>query len=58
MRPELVLFAKLYDIAPDGARTLVHRLVAPVRVPDVTEPVTVVSAPDDTGLLRLPVTGG
>ncbi|CAL9395194.1 hypothetical protein SUDANB105_01337 [Streptomyces sp. enrichment culture] len=92
---KLVLFAKLYDVAPDGTKTLVHRLVAPVRVPDVTErftvtlpgivhrypqghrlrfviaasdgayfgnrgvkPVTVVSAPDDTGVLRLPVTGG
>ncbi|WP_317454075.1 CocE/NonD family hydrolase [Streptomyces sp. TRM68416] len=91
----LVLFAKLYDIAPDGSRTLVHRLVAPVRVPDVTKsftvtlpgivhryekghrlrfvvaasddayfgnrgikPVTVVSAPEDTGVLRLPVVGG
>jgi putative CocE/NonD family hydrolase len=92
---KLVLFAKLYDVAPDGGQTLVHRLVAPVRVPDVTEPftvtlpgivhryerghrlrfviaasddaylgnrgvkpVTVVSAPGDTGVLRLPVTGG
>ncbi|WP_282701258.1 CocE/NonD family hydrolase [Streptomyces sp. CC219B] len=91
----LVLFAKLYDIAPDGSRTLVQRLVAPVRVPDVTKsftvtlpgivhryekghrlrfvvaasddayfgnrgikPVTVVSAPEDTGVLRLPVVGG
>ncbi|WP_394721315.1 CocE/NonD family hydrolase [Streptomyces sp. M41] len=90
---KLVLFAKLYDIAPDGTKTLVHRLVAPVRVPDVTKrftvtlpgivhryekghrlrfviaasddayfgnrgikPVTVVSAPEDTGVLRLPVT--
>jgi putative CocE/NonD family hydrolase len=89
---KLVLFAKLYDVAPDGTRTLVHRLVAPVRVPDVTrsftvtlpgivhryekghrlrfviaasddaylgnrgiKPVTVVSAPEDTGVLRLPV---
>ncbi|MGC9539380.1 CocE/NonD family hydrolase [Streptomyces sp. UG1] len=89
---KLVLFAKLYDIAPDGTRTLVHRLVAPVRVPDVTKsftvtlpgivhryekghrlrfviaasddayfgnrgikPVTVVSTPRDTGVLRLPV---
>ncbi|MFI6769026.1 CocE/NonD family hydrolase [Streptomyces sp. NPDC050355] len=32
----LVLFAKLYDIAPDGTKTLVNRLVAPARVPDVT----------------------
>jgi putative CocE/NonD family hydrolase len=91
---KLVLFAKLYDVAPDGTRTLVHRLVAPVRVPDVTKsftvtlpgivhryekghrlrfviaasddayfgnrgvkPVTVISTPQDTGVLRLPVTG-
>lgn len=91
---KLVLFAKLYDVAPDGTRTLVHRLVAPVRVPDVTKrftvtlpgivhryeqghrlrfviaasddayfgnrgikPVTVVSAPEDTGVIQLPVTG-
>ncbi|MEV7277371.1 CocE/NonD family hydrolase [Streptomyces sp. NPDC093111] len=38
---KLVLFAKLYDVAPDGTRTLVNRLVAPVRVPDVTRPFTV-----------------
>ncbi|RFU85823.1 CocE/NonD family hydrolase [Streptomyces triticagri] len=38
---KLVLFAKLYDIGPDGRKTLVHRLVAPARVPDVTEPFTV-----------------
>ncbi|WP_199547824.1 CocE/NonD family hydrolase [Streptomyces sp. N35] len=38
---KLVLFAKLYDVAPDGRKTLVHRLVAPVRVPDVTKPFTV-----------------
>jgi len=37
----LVLFAKLYDLAPDGTQTLVHRLVAPVRVPDVTRSFTV-----------------
>ncbi|MFG3723081.1 CocE/NonD family hydrolase [Streptomyces massasporeus] len=91
---KLVLFAKLYDVAPDGTRTLVRRLVAPVRVPDVTKsftvtlpgivhrfetghrlrfviaasddayfgnrgikPVTVVSGPRDTGVLRLPVAG-
>ncbi|MFD9907009.1 CocE/NonD family hydrolase [Streptomyces sp. NPDC059063] len=35
---KLVLFAKLYDVAPDGTKVLVHRLVAPVRVPDVTRP--------------------
>ncbi|MFF2012144.1 CocE/NonD family hydrolase [Streptomyces sp. NPDC058195] len=91
----LVLFAKVYDVAPDGTKTLVNRLVAPVRVPDVTrpftvrlpgivhryetghrlefviaasdsayvgnrgiKPVTVVSAPQDTGVLELPVVGG
>ncbi|MFE1880534.1 CocE/NonD family hydrolase [Streptomyces diastatochromogenes] len=91
----LVLFAKLYDVAPDGTQTLVHRLVAPVRVPDVTrsftvtlpgivhryekghrlrfviaasddayfgnrgiKPVTVVSTPDDTAVLELPVLAG
>ncbi|MGW2178357.1 CocE/NonD family hydrolase [Streptomyces sp. NPDC001732] len=90
----LVLFAKIYDVAPDGGRELVNRLVAPVRVPDVTrpftvrlpgivhryeaghrlefviaasdsaysgnrgiKPVTVVSAPEDTGVLELPVVG-
>ncbi|WP_239589917.1 CocE/NonD family hydrolase [Streptomyces aureoverticillatus] len=35
---KLVLFAKLYDVAPDGTKTLVHRLIAPVRVPDVRQP--------------------
>ncbi|MFD5628696.1 CocE/NonD family hydrolase [Streptomyces sp. NPDC127072] len=38
---KLVLFTKLYDVAPDGTQTLVHRLVAPVRVPDVTRSFTV-----------------
>lgn len=38
---KLVLFAKLYDVAPDGTKTLVHRRVAPVRVPDVTKSFTV-----------------
>ncbi|WP_406459384.1 CocE/NonD family hydrolase [Streptomyces sp. NBC_00876] len=92
---KLVLFAKVYDVAPDGSKTLVNRLVSPVRVPDVTrsftvrlpgivhryeaghrlefviaasdsayfgnrgiKPVTVVSAPGDTGVLELPVVGG
>ncbi|UNO39257.1 CocE/NonD family hydrolase [Streptomyces sp. MST-110588] len=92
---KLVLFVKLYDVAPDGSQSLVHRLVAPARVPDVTrkftvelpgivhrfapghrvrlvvaasdtayvgnrgiKPVTVTSAPEDTGVLQLPVVGG
>ncbi|WP_444852334.1 CocE/NonD family hydrolase [Streptomyces sp. NPDC000229] len=38
---KLVLFAKVYDVAPDGTQTLVNRLVAPVRVPDVTRAFTV-----------------
>jgi putative CocE/NonD family hydrolase len=38
---KLVLFAKVYDVAPDGTKTLVNRLVAPVRVPDVNKPFTV-----------------
>ncbi len=39
---QLVVFAKLYDLGPDGEATeLPHRLVSPVRVADVTEPVTV-----------------
>ncbi len=37
----LVLFAKVYDVAPDGTTTLQHRLVSPVRVKDVTKPVQV-----------------
>ena len=38
---KLVLFAKIYDVAPDGTQTLHHRLVSPVRVTDVSEPVSV-----------------
>jgi ABC-2 type transport system ATP-binding protein len=38
----VLLFAKVYDVAPDGSVDLVHRLVAPARVPDVTRPVHVV----------------
>ena len=30
---DLVLFGKVYDVAPDGTSTLIHRLIAPVRVP-------------------------
>ena len=89
---QLLLFAKIYDMAPDGTTTLVHRLVSPTRVADVTkpvtvelpgvvhrfaaghrlsvvvaatdaayrnnktvQPVTVVTSPDDPGVLRLPV---
>ena len=38
---DLVFFAKMYDVAPDGSVELIHRLIAPVRVPAaaVGEPV-------------------
>lgn len=36
-----VIYAKLYQVAPTGAVTLVHRLVAPVRVADTASPVTI-----------------
>lgn len=38
---QLVLFAKLYDVAPDGTATLMNRMVSPVRVDDVTAPLHV-----------------
>ena len=38
---KLVLFAKIYDVAPDGSLTLQGRLISPVRVTDVTKPVNV-----------------
>jgi predicted acyl esterase len=38
---QLVVFAKLYDIGPDGTVELPHRLISPVRVGDVTRPVTI-----------------
>ncbi|WP_035850246.1 alpha/beta fold hydrolase [Kitasatospora azatica] len=33
-RPDAVLFAKLYDVGPDGKQTLPQQLAAPVRVGD------------------------
>jgi ABC-2 type transport system ATP-binding protein len=39
---ELVIFAKVYDIAPDGTTVeLPRRLIAPARIADVTKPVTI-----------------
>jgi ABC-2 type transport system ATP-binding protein len=35
---KLVLFLKLYDVAPDDSLELVHRLISAVRVADVTKP--------------------
>jgi predicted acyl esterase len=37
----LVAFVKLYDVAPDGTKTLPWRLVAPIRVADLSKPVQV-----------------
>jgi predicted acyl esterase len=37
----LVLYAKVYCVAPDGTVDLVHRLVSPVWVGDITEPIRV-----------------
>ena len=41
LHPELslVLFGKIYDIAPDGTKTLTHRLIAPIRVMDPSKPI-------------------
>jgi predicted acyl esterase len=38
---ELQLFAKVYDVAPDGTVNLVHRLISPVRVKDASKPIHV-----------------
>jgi predicted acyl esterase len=37
----LVAFVKLYDVAPDGTIDLAHRLIAPIRVADLSKPVDV-----------------
>lgn len=36
---QLVLIAKLYDVAPDGTASLIHGLIAPIRIADPTKPV-------------------
>jgi putative CocE/NonD family hydrolase len=38
---QLVLFAKVYDVAPDGTKVLKNRLISPLRVSDVNKTVTV-----------------
>lgn len=38
---KLILFAKIYDVAPDDSVELQHRLISPVRVADVDKPVHV-----------------
>lgn len=36
---QLALFAKVYDVAPNGTESLVHNLIAPARIADPTQPV-------------------
>lgn len=40
---DLTILAKVWDVAPDGTATLIHRLVAPARVPSdqLSSPVTI-----------------
>lgn len=38
---QLALFAKIYDVGPDGKAALIHQLIAPFRIADVGHPVTV-----------------
>jgi ABC-2 type transport system ATP-binding protein len=38
---QLVLFAKVLDVAPDGTATTIHGLVAPVRIADASKPVSI-----------------
>jgi ABC-2 type transport system ATP-binding protein len=37
---QLVVFAKLYDVGPNGAVELPNRLISPARITDVTQPIT------------------
>lgn len=41
---EATVFAKLYDVAPDGTKTLVRRLVAPVRAAGLPKRLTITLA--------------
>ena len=36
---QLVLFTKVYDVAPDGTESLIHSLIAPVRIADPSNPI-------------------
>lgn len=45
---DMIFFVKMYDVAPDGSATLLHRLAAPVRVPSAD-----LGAPVDLHLLGL-----
>jgi predicted acyl esterase len=37
----LIVFVKIYDVAPDGTQTLKNRLISPVRVADVSQGIDV-----------------
>ena len=52
---QLVLFAKLYDVGPDGTQQLINGLVAPARIADVTRPVHITLPASRTG--SRPATG-
>ncbi|NMD63375.1 CocE/NonD family hydrolase [Rhodococcus globerulus] len=58
-----VVFAKVYDVAPDGSSTLINGLIAPIRISDPSQPVPVTMPaivhrfePDHA--VRLAITGG
>jgi predicted acyl esterase len=38
---QLVVYAKVYDVGPDGTVQLPNRLISPARITDVTKPVTI-----------------
>ncbi|MBI5896092.1 MAG: hypothetical protein HZB24_08865, partial [Desulfobacterales bacterium] len=38
---QLILFAKIYDVGPDGTQVLPNRIVAPMRIPDVSQRVRI-----------------
>jgi putative CocE/NonD family hydrolase len=38
---QLVVFAKLYDVGPNGAVELPNRLISPARITDITQPITI-----------------
>ncbi|MFF8360338.1 CocE/NonD family hydrolase [Rhodococcus erythropolis] len=58
-----VVFAKLYDVAPDGTSSLINGLIAPVRISDPSQPVPVtmpaiVHRFEPGHSVRLAITGG
>jgi predicted acyl esterase len=38
---QLVAFVKLYDVAPDGTVVIANRVISPIRIADISKPVTV-----------------